>query len=195
MKIGIISEGKYDSESLSLIITKIINNKIDIEFETAFGSGKSDIIRSKKLFSNKLHNQKCDYVFIVRDSDGADTDRICRDIKAAYDSTQIAAKYDVILAVQELEAWYLTDSACISSMYDSVGGVAYTFTQCTDGVNSPKEELRRFVENESKNEDVYLESDSPRLAEFLDIEVATSNSVSFREFREKIESTISTPVS
>lgn len=192
MKIGLITESKYDYEAFKCIIAKVLDDK-SIEFEGAFKTGKSAIIQQKKVFGNKLHNQKCSVIIIIMDSDGGNVEHIKDKLKVEYDSTAIKDKYIISIAVEEIEAWFLSDIDCLKGLYDDIRSSArLKFSGVTDAIHSPKEVLKQFVIKESKGTESYIESDSIRLAQLINVETATSNSNSFSEFCRSIGSISST---
>jgi hypothetical protein len=188
MTIGIIAEDKTDYDAIKVIINKISNKPLDTV--GAYGSGKTSIIHDKKKFSDKLFNFNCDKVIIIRDSDGKNEEEIIKEIKSAYDDTRISSKYYTCLAVEELETWFLADLSCIRSLYNIPSNSKRMPTSTTDELHSPKEILKAYVEKWSKGKDTHLQSDGARLANLINIDVAMSNSISFRNFHKTITAVV-----
>ena len=186
MRIGLITESKNDYEAVKLIINKILPDA-GLEFEGAFGMGCGDIISQKKVFSNKLKNQKCDYVIIIRDSDGGEAESLKARLVQEYSRTDIRHIFTVSIAIEEIEAWFLGDVQCLKEMYELNKSARIPIAGKTDDFHSPKEVLKRFIDKSSKGIDTYIESDAARLAELLNINTVSDNSSSFRDFRQTIE--------
>lgn len=189
MKIGIIVEGKNDYKALSVIIKKIVKDDA-LEIFGAFKDGKTGIIHRKKLLSNKLKNQGCERVIIIRDSDGSKIDKLENKIRKAYSTTQISKIYELAFAIEELESWFLSDEKSLINLY-SLPNVTLSKLTSPDKIHSPKEKLKECIDKHSKGESQYLESDSLKIAELLDIDVVKSKSQSFAVFSKLITSTVS----
>lgn len=186
MRIGLITESKHDYEAVRLIVGNILQDK-KLEFEGAFGSGCGDIIPQKKVFSNKLKNQNCNAVIIIRDSDGKDVSVIKEKLVEEYNSTDIKDIFTVSIAVEEIEAWFLGDVECLKNVYEINRGARVPIAGSTDSFQSPKEILKAFINKTSKGVETYMESDSVRIAQYLNVDTACSNSISFSEFRKSVE--------
>jgi hypothetical protein len=189
MKLGLIVEGKNDFNALRIIIKKIVNDD-QLEILGAFKDGKTGIIHQKKLLSNKLKNQGCTKVFIIRDSDGTDVATLEADIKRAYNDTQICEMYEVAFAIEELEAWFLSDEASLIQMY-SLPRTTMIKILTPDAVHDPKETLKECIKKHSNGGAQYLESDSVDIAELLNIETVNTRSPSFSAFASLISSNVS----
>jgi len=181
MRIGVISEDKTDYDAIDILIKKITSDSVNTI--GSYGMGKADIIHKKKKHSDKLFNFNCDFVIIVRDSDGAEISPIEDQISAAYDDTRIGSIYKTCIAIQEIESWFLADLGCIRKLYNIPLNSKRITQNNTDDVIDPKEVLKSYVEKWTDGENSHVQSDSKLLAENLDINKASTNSKSFLDFK------------
>lgn len=180
MVIGIISEAAYDCEALGVIVKKIIGNHTVIV--PASKSGKDAIIHQKKVLVSKVLNFDCEVVFIVRDSDGKSIQKIERALKEAYDTTPINSRYQICIAIQELEAWFLGDLDSIRITYTLPKNSSKIPESNVDAIQNPKEKLKSYILKESKGKAQYIPSDTIRMADNINIEKARTKSASFNNF-------------
>lgn len=163
---------------------KILGDKIEIV--PASKSGKDAIIHQKKLLVSKVFNFGCEVVFIVRDSDGGDVGEITNALESAYSSTPISSRYKICIAVEELEAWFLGDVGSIRNTYNLPSNSSRISESNVDSICDPKERLKTYVAKESRGRAQYIPSDTVRMAECMDIDVARAKSSSFNSFYEAV---------
>ncbi len=187
MIIGIISEDKYDCEALSIIVKKILGD--DTVIIPAHRYGKDAIIHQKKLLASKVFNFNCETVLIVRDSDGGDVNAIVKSLREAYDSTPISSKYKICIAVEELEAWFLSDINSVASTYSGLSSTSLRISESNvDDIHNPKDKLKSYITKESKGRAQYIPSDTIRMANNMDVDTARKKSKSFDHFYETVAS-------
>jgi hypothetical protein len=175
IRIGIIAEDTSDVAALEKIITKIRpSNKYF--FRHVVGKGHANIIRSAKKFSKVLFDQGCTYLIVIRDSDGKSVLELKKDVKAAFVVSPIS-KQLIIVAVEEMEGWLLSDIAAIHSYFCNSKKVPKEISS-PETIKSPKEYLKRFVQKNYKKK--YLNTKhNEKIAEKIEIKKLVDKCPSF----------------
>lgn len=185
MRIGIISEDNTDFEAIKVMISKLVDTE-GIGFRSKVGNCTK--IRSKCIsMAQDLSNRKCDALIVVIDRDRNDYELLKREIVNKLSSSTITKRL-VVVAVEELEAWFTADPDGIKK---SLGLKRKpSFTGLPETINSPKEKLRDQVFACSGNEIFYQTALNKRIADGIDYDKVYSKCPSFTEFSDFIKSVV-----
>ncbi|MEK6789482.1 MAG: DUF4276 family protein [Pseudomonadota bacterium] len=139
--IGIIAEDVSDVEVIVEILEKYIaRNTFSVKKFTGDGCGK---LRSKcETWTSILFKSGCTHVFIFHDLDRNDEISLRKTLEKKVSPTKYPNSL-VVIPVEELEAWLLSDAAAIQKTF-SLPKVPREIHDC-EAVSSPKEHLEEIV--------------------------------------------------
>jgi hypothetical protein len=140
-KIGIIAEDKSDIDVITEILKKYMGaNEFRIGRFVGNGCGK---LRSKcEAWTKNLFKSGCNYVFVFHDLDRNCANKLRKDLEIKV----CPNKYEnslIVIPVEELEAWLLSDSDAIKSVFN-LNKKPKKIHGC-ENISSPKEHLRDMV--------------------------------------------------
>lgn len=152
LTIGIIAEDISDVDSAKILIKRILqNDRIGVKQFVGKGCGK--IKRKCNAWAVQLRNRGCNVLIVLHDLDSSDLEDLKDKIFTALDPCPIRTHY-ICIAVQELEAWLLSDPDAIKR------GVNLRYAPRVKGnpelINSPKEYLGDIIYRTSNKEKIYL---------------------------------------
>lgn len=181
--IGVIAEDESDFEVLTLIVRKIKNRKYS--FKKSLGKGHGRIAAKCNAWSKNLKDRGCKHLILLHDADGKDPLKLQRVLKKALEPCSIGSSV-IVVAVQELEAWLLSDYEAIHKVFaasnNSPNGIA-----SPEMITDPKAYLKHHIEREYRKK--YFNSlDNKKIADHLDVNKIAAKCVSFRELHTFIRS-------
>ena len=120
MKIGFICEGKtekkiLESQAFKNILTSL---NLDIVEPVIDAEGKDKLLpRALNAFTEELKNQGAEAIVILTDRD--------KDVCITFTKQRITndPSYVIIVAVKTIEAWFLADSDCMSTVLKKTYGI------------------------------------------------------------------------
>jgi hypothetical protein len=111
-QLGIIAEDRSDVEVVRTVLKKISRRPFTVQKFVGHGCGR--IMGKCAAWAENLHRSGCTHLVLVQDLDGKDPVELSSKLATALEPGPIQQRI-VVLAVQEIEAWLLTDSAAIRS--------------------------------------------------------------------------------
>lgn len=176
MQIGIIAEDKSDFESLKIIIHKINNRSY--KFKPMVGRGAGRIISKCHAWSNSLKLSGCTRLVLLQDSDGKSPESLKKTLNAALSPCPIKDNI-IVIAVEELEGWLLSDKKAIHTVFCNSGKLPLEMAS-PENISNPKEHLTKFVKSAYKK--TYINTvHNVRIAKEIDIQKIKSKCSSFAE--------------
>ena len=180
IKIGLIAEDISDVEVIKILMSKVSRRK----FATCHfvGRGCGPIIRKTPGWCRVLSQKGCARVIVVDDKDRNDS------VKLRATLEQLVAQVPnikgvVVIPVEELEAWLLSDSSAIAAalgLEKEPKNIARP-----ESVASPKEFIGKEVSRISKNGTRYVNTVHNKLiASLLDLAKVTAKCPSFHPLAE-----------
>jgi hypothetical protein len=139
-RFGIVVEGPCDELVLRELLPRCLG--ADCEIESRAWGTNGGVTRK---FCNSLNEFKylgIDKAFVVRDSDGKDPSVLKADMQARIGSRQYPFPVNLIVIVQELEAWLLADEGAISAV---TSRPVPRQPDPIEAIASPKERLKRLL--------------------------------------------------
>lgn len=139
-RFGIVVEGQYDEIVLKELIPKCLGTACEIESRAWSTSGGV-----ARKFCNSLNEFKyigIEKAFVVRDSDGKDPLSLIADMRARVGNRQYPFPVNLIVIVQELEAWLLADERAIAAV---TSRPVHRQADPIESIASPKERLKRIL--------------------------------------------------
>lgn len=139
--IGIIAEDKSDVEVIENILAKYVKrNQFSIKPWVGNGCGK---LKNKcDIWTQILFQRGCEHVLIFHDLDRNDEKKL-RNLLLEKVPKAKYPKSVIVIPIEELEAWLLSDSAAIKTTFNLLKAPK-KISNC-EAVASPKEELGRIV--------------------------------------------------
>lgn len=177
-RVGFIVEDQSDLDILHALATRIATRKFSVSH--FIGRGCGAVRRKARPWCENLAAKGCAYIAIVHDRDRNDVTEL-RSALTTIVPQSLSAKTSIIIPIEEIEAWLLSDAAAI--------GRALKLQKAPQSVNhpekivSPKEYLVRSVRKCSLKTKTYIPTVHNRLvARELSIEVVREKCPSFCEF-------------
>ena len=140
-KFGLIAEGESDIAVIKEIFIKIFK-KNGFSIMARPGKGSGNIINKCRSWTNDLLKNGCDYVFIFHDLDNND----CRELRKKLQDRISKKEYPnafIIIPVQEIEAWLLSDPAAIKQVFNLQS--LPNIKSDVESIDSPKEHLGKLI--------------------------------------------------
>lgn len=140
-KIGVIAEDSSDVSVINVILEKyLLSNEFSIKKFVGNGCGK---LRNKcGAWANMLNKSGCEHIMVFHDRDRNQE----KDIRDNLESKVCKEDFPnsiIIIPVEELEAWLLTDTKAIKSAFN-LRKAPKRISDC-EAIESPKEFLRDVV--------------------------------------------------
>jgi hypothetical protein len=139
-RFGIVVEGPCDELVLRELLPRCLG--ADCEIESRAWSTSGGVTRK---FCNSLNEFKylgIDKAFVVRDSDGKDPSALKANMQARIGNRQYPFQVNLIVIVQELEAWLLADEGAIAAV---TSRPVPRQPDPIEAIASPKERLKRIL--------------------------------------------------
>ncbi len=109
-RIGIIAEDASDVKVIAELIRKICLKNYGISQFVGEGCGR--IVGKCRAWSEQLKERGCKYLLIVHDADGKDVKSLENVLTKGLNTSPID-NYVIVIPVQEIEAWLLSDEKAI----------------------------------------------------------------------------------
>ena len=147
IRIGVIAEDDSDVKVLEAITEKIIS-KNSFSIKKMVGRGCAQLRRKCSRFARNLKDRDCSVLVVIHDLDRASEPALRQQLEKSIGETDFLAKI-VLLPVEELEAWLLSDPEAIKLTFNM--GRLPKIPVMTHTIPSPKEYLERLVRQNSKS--------------------------------------------
>ena len=181
--IGLIVEGKSDSDVVKAIMQKIVLPKhFKILSVHAGGCGK---IKSKcRGWAENLRRRGCKALFLIQDLDNKDSRALSKQLEDSLDPSPISP-HAIIIPTQMIEAWLLSDGAALQYVFDLPTAPE---TLNPESIFDPKAKLRDIVFISSGKRRRYINTiHNARIASALNIN-KVRNCHSFKPFEQFVQS-------
>ena len=140
-KVGLIAEDNSDIEVVIEILAKYMK-KCDFSTKKFVGQGCGKLKQKCQSWAENLLEQGCDHVLIFHDLDGNDEKQLRLLIEKKVSKKKFPNSC-IVIPIQELEAWLLSDRNAIQSVFN-LKKMPPQIKNC-EIINSPKEHLRDIV--------------------------------------------------
>jgi len=151
-KIGIIAEDKSDVLSIKILIKRISSiNNITVQSFVGHGCGK--IARKCNAWADVLHKAGCSVLLLVHDLDKNNKQELQQKLNTALSPCPILNNL-IVIPVEELEAWILSDPAGIKKAIKLKQLPKIKPTP--ELIISPKEILEKIIYKYSNKEKKYI---------------------------------------
>lgn len=179
VKIGVIAEDASDVEVLKILASKVATRK----FSTAhfIGKGCGPLKRKIPAWCKVFVTKGVNSVIVVHDRDRLDAAKLKETLSSLIPEESFAVS-SVVVPIEELEAWLLSDEHAIRKALNLTA--APKPTHHPEAILSPKEHLGRLVRQHSKNQQKqYVNTiHNPLIAEEISL-TKLNRCPSFRDFR------------
>ncbi len=141
IRIGVIAEDISDIDVVKALLLKLITrNSFCVRHFVGDGCGK---LRNKcHAWANQLRLMGCSSLLFVHDLDRHRVEQLRRDLVEALSPCPIA-KNAIVIPVEEIEAWLMSDSEAIKRVFSLKR--APNLTGNPESIVSPKEKLESLV--------------------------------------------------
>jgi hypothetical protein len=139
-KVGVIAEDKSDVAVIKTLIERLRNGPISIRHFVGNGCGK--IVGKSDAWSKELFRFGCKYLVVVHDLDRNNRGELEAKLKRAVAGSPISQKL-VVIPVQEIEAWLLSDEIGISKFFNLKSRLKSIASP--EAVQDPKEKLAKLI--------------------------------------------------
>lgn len=180
---GVIAEDVSDVNVIKLLAKKIVGSSISTSHFVGKGCGA---IRRKALGWCKAFQLKgCQRILLVHDRDDANEAALRRDLEAIL--AQAPQPYKVVvIPVEELEAWLLSDHTAIARALNLRRELREEHHP--EEIGSPKEHLERIIFKASEKRTQYVNSiHNALIADQIDVTKIKAKCPSFARFSEFLE--------
>jgi hypothetical protein len=145
IKLGVLAEDASDVDVLRAVLPKISPNK-HFGIKPFYGGGCAKLHRKCFSWATILAQNGCSVLILMHDSDGNNVAKIIKTIEAALAPCPIACHL-IVVPIEEIEAWLLTDAAAIRATFSLKKD-----PKCPSNperIPAPKEYLRDLVRKTS----------------------------------------------
>ena len=164
VQIGVIAEEKNDVEVIYELTCKIIKEK-NFAFKNFVGHGCGKVRRKCEAWGRALLARGCSHIVILHDLDKGDEKKLRAELEAQIRELNFEQKV-VLISVEELEAWLLSDPDALKSVFNMQKSPRVR--QTPEKISDPKEFLGNIIRKYSKSE--YLNTiHNRRIAKALSI--------------------------
>ena len=183
LEIGVIAEEVNDVEVLYELTSKIIAEE-SFSFRRFVGHGCGKLRRKCTAWAANLLRRGCTHLVVLHDCDRNNEAKLRRDLENAIADQKFVGNL-VLIPVEELEAWLLSDAAAIKKTFNMKR--IPKIPKDTEKIESPKEFLEDVVRRNSKT--TYLNTiHNKRIA--VNVRLASvGRCASFRPYPEFIRNT------
>jgi hypothetical protein len=140
-KIGVIAEDNSDIQVIDEIFKKYLNHN-EFKIKKFVGNGCGKLRNKCDSWTSTLFKSGCEYVFIFHD-----LDRNCAiELRKNLEQRVCPKKNEnslIVIPTEELEAWLLSDSKAIKSVFN-LKKAPKKIANC-EAIGSPKEHIRDLV--------------------------------------------------
>ena len=186
-KIGIIAEDESDFISIKTLICRIANN-YRLSTEKFIGKGCGKIKRKCNSWATTLKTKGCTVLFVVHDLDSNDLKTLQKEIRSSLEPCPII-KNLIVIPVQELEAWLLSDPEGIKKSLKL--NKPPKIKSNTEMIDSPKEYLGNAIFKASNYEKPYINTKHNKIiSEAVSINIIRNKCKSFIPFYDFIKTNL-----
>lgn len=139
--VGIIAEDNSDVGVIKEILEKYFDSN-SYSIKKFVGNGCGKLKQKCPSWAGNLIKRGCDFILVFHDLDDNDEAKLRRTLSDKLDSVSIA-EYLVIIPIQEMEAWLLSDPAALKKTFRLRRPPRIIANTAT--IESPKEYLRDLV--------------------------------------------------
>lgn len=174
---GIIGEDGSDVDMLVELVRRISGNeRLPVRKQGFSGSG--ELFKKGILTLRTFSLMRCSRYIIVYDSDGDHPDtRKRRIVEEIINRSGVAGEFCALVPTQEIEAWILADIGCVTQQFP--GWKPTREYANPEGINSPKEFLRRLSREGVAKPRYSNAIHNPVLARYLNLDVVKAKCPSF----------------
>lgn len=144
--IGIIAEDVSDVDVVSVLLEKY-SPKNTFSIRRFVGNGCGKLKNKCRTWAQALIQGGCQHVFLFHDLD-RNAERDLRDLLAAKLPSKEFPTTLVVIPIEELEAWLLSDENALKGAFN-LKATPKRYKNCEE-VKSPKEELQRLLWNSDR---------------------------------------------
>ena len=141
ISIGIIAEDDSDFRVMSELTAKIIPSNSFV-FKKFAGGGCGKLRRKCAAWTQNLLDRGCSHLVVLHDLDSNDMTKLRNELERKTNDIRFEAKV-VLIPVQEIEAWLLSDAEAIRSVFNM--SKRPTVPANPESASNPKEMLRDIV--------------------------------------------------
>lgn len=164
IKLGVLAEDASDIDVLRAVLPKVAPRK-SFGIRSFHGRGCAKIRSKCRRWATVLADSGCSVLILMHDSDGNNVAKIIRVIEASLRPCPISI-YLIIIPIEEVEAWLLTDPAAIKATFSLKSN--FRCPANPERIHDPKEYLRELVWKASgKTKDYINTVHNKRIAERL----------------------------
>jgi hypothetical protein len=179
---GLVVEGPYDTPVFETLVRRL--NGPDASFSVREANGHSGLMKLLptylKSFEMAFEGNAAERVFIIRDADMKEPQRIISDIRAVIGARTFSFPYDISVPVKEMETWLLSDVDAMNSVARNRNGRAIGFLPGDlETMQQAKEKLRiRLAEAKLQ----YTPAVCAEIAAHINFDTLRYRCRSFRQF-------------
>ena len=140
-KIGVIAEDLSDVDVIQHILSKYID-KCEFAVKKFVGNGCGKLRNKCNSWATQLYNSGCEHILVFHDLDRNNEVKLRKELEKKISINQFPNSL-IIIPVEEMEAWLLTDPEAIKKAF-GLDKTPKIDSQC-ESINSPKEYLRNLV--------------------------------------------------
>jgi len=167
--VGIIAENRSDVVVIEACLRKIAPNRIR-GTRTRLGLGCGPILPKCAAWAEQLHSSGCQALVVARDCDGGSAAELKQKLDQALSSSAIKRRI-VVIPIQEIEAWLLSDVDAIRTAMNLKKRVKEV--PDPEAVSDPKERIATIVWAASEKRRRYIHTkDNGPIAAHLRLERA-----------------------
>jgi hypothetical protein len=162
IKLGVLAEDASDVDVLRAVLPKISPSK-RFGIKPFLGRGCAKLHNKCNAWATILAQSGCSVLILIHDSDGKNVTKIIKSVEAALIPCPIDP-YIVVVPIEEIEAWLLTDAAAIRATFSLKKNPKCPANP--ERICSPKEYLRDLVSKASGRTREYINTiHNKRIAE------------------------------
>jgi hypothetical protein len=141
IRLGVLAEDASDIDVLRAVLPKIAPRK-NFGIKPFHGQGCARIHSKCRRWAVVLAKRECSVLILIHDSDGNNVTKISSGIKASLKPCPIPI-YLIVIPIEEIEAWLLTDPAAIKATFNLKKNPKCPANP--ERIRAPKEYLRDLV--------------------------------------------------
>lgn len=196
IKLGILAEDTTDCETIDVLARRLLAGKAEYRkpsYRSGDGSATLVVKAVRWMKDLDLAEEKCTAVILIHDLDSIDVKKEAQ-LRNKLEAFKVpdGMKYFACIPVQEIEAWFLSDSELLrNKVLKKDSKKKYNQTKdlysSPELVKNPKEELITLSKKTNKQA-CYSTNKNPELAKLLHLDTCAARCKSFRKLKEFLES-------
>jgi Domain of unknown function (DUF4276) len=152
-RVGVIAEDKSDVAVIKILVERLRDAPISVSHFVGNGCGK--IIGKSAAWSKELARAGCKFLLVVHDLDRNNRIDLEAKLRAAVSDSPILYSL-ILIPVQEIEAWLLSDEVAISKFFNLKNRLKRVADP--EMIQNPKERLAKLVYQSSAGKKRYVNS-------------------------------------